>query len=126
MDNDLAKLLRSVIREELVPVNDRLERIEAEQTAQRQDVHELKQDVHELKQDVQELKQDVHELKQDVQELKQDVQVLQQDQGLIKRAVLETNERLINVESLLENQHRIIELLSVRSIEHEAQIKRIK
>ncbi|MFC6651186.1 hypothetical protein ACFTAO_19960 [Paenibacillus rhizoplanae] len=90
MDNDLVQLLRSVIREELVPVkaelgtvNERLDRIETEQ------------------------------------------QNMKQDQEQIKRAVLETNDRLINVESLLENQHRIIELLSARSIEQEAKLKRI-
>ncbi|MEI2394335.1 MULTISPECIES: hypothetical protein [Paenibacillus] len=91
MDNDLAKLLRSVIREELEPVNERLERIETEQTG-----------------------------------LKQEVQIVKQDQELIKRAVLDTNERVIRMESILENQHRIIELLSARSIEQEALIKRIK
>lgn len=90
MDNDLVQVLRSVIREELVPVkaelgtvNERLDRIETEQ------------------------------------------QNMKQDQEQIKRAVLETNDRLINVESLLENQHRIIELLSARSIEQEAKLKRI-
>ncbi|WP_231575374.1 hypothetical protein [Paenibacillus sp. FSL P4-0081] len=45
---------------------------------------------------------------------------------MIKRAVLDTNERVIRMESILENQHRIIELLSARSIEQEALIKRIK
>ncbi|WP_150268261.1 hypothetical protein [Paenibacillus tepidiphilus] len=84
MDNDLAQLLRSVIREELTPVNERLDRLESDQ------------------------------------------QIIKQDQELIKRAVLETNERVIKIESLLENQHRIIELLSARSIEQEAQLKRIK
>lgn len=105
MDNDLAMLLRSVIREELEPVNECLERIETEQTG---------------------LKQEVQLVKQDQQTLKQDVQILKQDQELIKRAVLDTNERVIRMESILENQHRIIELLSARSIEQEALIKRIK
>lgn len=98
MDNDLAQLLRSVIREELEPVNERLERMETEQSS----------------------------MKQDLQAVKQDLQAVIQDQELIKRAVLETNERVIRVESILENQHSIIELLSARSIEQEAQIKRIK
>lgn len=53
-------------------------------------------------------------------------QEMKQDQELIKRAVLETNDRLKNVESILENQHRIIELLSTRSIQQEAELKRIK
>ncbi|WP_410511432.1 hypothetical protein PaeBR_15225 [Paenibacillus sp. BR2-3] len=98
MDNDLVQLLRSVIREELVPVkeelltvNERLDRIEIEQ-----------------------------------QNMKQDQQIMMQDQELVKRAVLDTNERVINVESILENQNRIIELLSARSIEQEAKLKRIK
>jgi len=60
------------------------------------------------------------------QNMKQDQQTMMQDQELIKRAVLETNERVINIESILENQHRIIELLSARSIEQEAPLKRIK
>ncbi|WP_339256359.1 hypothetical protein [Paenibacillus sp. FSL P2-0136] len=104
MDNDLVQVLRSVFREELEPVkaelgtvNERLDRIETEQ----------------------------QNMKQDQQTIKQDLQTMMQDQEQIKRAVLETNERLINVESLLENQHRIIELLSARSIEQEAKLKRI-
>nr|WP_248630984.1 hypothetical protein [Paenibacillus riograndensis] len=71
------QLLRSVIREELAPVNERLDRIETEQT-------------------------------------------------LIKQAVLDTNERVKKIEEVQESQHKIIELLSVRSIDQEAQLKRIK
>jgi len=98
MDNDLVQLLRSVIREELVPVKDEVSSVKEELVTvnERLDRMEIEQ------------------------------QSIKQDQELIKRAVLETNERLINVESLLENQHRIIELLSVRSIDQEAQLKRIK
>lgn len=77
MDNDLLQLLRTVIREELAPVNERLDRIETEQT-------------------------------------------------LIKQAVLDTNERVKKIEEVQESQHKIIELLSVRSIDQEAQLKRIK
>lgn len=84
MDNGLKEILRSVIREELEPINEQLTELKTEQ------------------------------------------QLMKQDQELIKRAVLETNDRLINVESILENQHRIIELLSTRSIQQEADLKRIK
>lgn len=49
-----------------------------------------------------------------------------EDQHLIKKAVLDTNERVMRMESNLENQHRIIELLSTRSIQQEAELKRIK
>ncbi|KWX82316.1 hypothetical protein AMQ83_32815 [Paenibacillus riograndensis] len=77
MDNDLVQMLRTVIREELAPVNERLDRIETEQTH-------------------------------------------------IKQAVLDTNERVKKIEEVQESQHKIIELLSVRSIDQEAQLKRIK
>lgn len=83
MDNGLKEILRSVIKEELQPINGQLIELKTEQ------------------------------------------QLMKQDQELIKRAVLETNDRLINVESILENQHRIIELLSTRSIQQEADLKRI-
>ncbi|MNO07301.1 hypothetical protein D3C76_1851590 [compost metagenome] len=58
--------------------------------------------------------------------MKQDIQEIKEDQHLIKRAVLDTNERVMKMESVLENQHRIIELLSTRSIQQEAELKRIK
>lgn len=77
MDNELKEMLRSVIQEELAPVNDKLNRLETEQE-------------------------------------------------LIKQAVLDTNERVVKIETILENQHKIIELLSARSIQHEAELKRIK
>ncbi|MDP4099382.1 hypothetical protein OIN60_21940 [Paenibacillus sp. P96] len=48
------------------------------------------------------------------------------DQQEIKRAVLDTSERVAEMKSFLENQHRIIELLSARSIQQEAELKRIK
>lgn len=51
---------------------------------------------------------------------------IEEDQHLIKKAVLDTNERVMKMEAVLENQHRIIELLSARSIEQEATLKRIK
>ncbi|MNW37923.1 hypothetical protein D3C74_149780 [compost metagenome] len=51
---------------------------------------------------------------------------IEEDQHLIKRAVLDTNDRVVRMEEVLENQHRIIELLSTRSIQQEAELKRIK
>lgn len=47
------------------------------------------------------------------------------DQIQIKQAVLETNATVKRIELIQEQQHSIIELLSARSIEHEAKIKRI-
>ncbi|MFD1907106.1 hypothetical protein ACFSQ7_28635 [Paenibacillus rhizoplanae] len=56
MDNDLVQLLRSVIREELVPVkaelgtvNERLDRIETEQQNMKQDQEQIKRAVLENK-----------------------------------------------------------------------------
>jgi Mg2+ and Co2+ transporter CorA len=51
---------------------------------------------------------------------------IESEQLLIKRAVLETNDSLKRLEGIQESQHHIIELLSARSIEQEAQLKRIK
>ncbi|MCD9022507.1 hypothetical protein [Cohnella silvisoli] len=51
---------------------------------------------------------------------------IENEQALIKRTVLETNDSVKRLEAIQESQHRIIELLSVRSIEQEAQLKRIK
>ncbi|WP_235549219.1 hypothetical protein [Paenibacillus sp. Root444D2] len=50
---------------------------------------------------------------------------LELEQAQIKQAVLETNETVKRNEVIQEQQHRIIELLSARSIEQEAKIKRI-
>jgi archaellum component FlaC len=50
---------------------------------------------------------------------------LESEQNQIKQAVLETNETVKRMEVIQEQQHRIIELLSARSIEQEAKIKRI-
>jgi archaellum component FlaC len=98
MDNELAQSLRSVIREEFVPVNERLGRTEEQ----------------------------LDNVSKHLGNIDQRLNRIEEDQHLIKRAVLDTNERVIKIESILENQHRIIELLSARSIEQEAQLKRIK
>ncbi|TYA14403.1 hypothetical protein FRY98_01560 [Paenibacillus faecis] len=126
MDNDLKELLQSVIRAELVPVNERLERIETEQQEMKQELQGIKQEQQGMKQELHEIKQELQEVKEEQLGMKQDLLEMKQDQVLIKRVVLETNDRLKNVETILENQHRIIELLSARSIQQEAELKRIK
>ncbi|OPH54576.1 hypothetical protein BC351_31875 [Paenibacillus ferrarius] len=50
---------------------------------------------------------------------------LEVEQSQIKQAVLETNETVKRMEVIQEQQHAIIQLLSVRSIEQEAKIKHI-
>ncbi|MBY9078439.1 hypothetical protein KIH86_27440 [Paenibacillus sp. HN-1] len=98
MSNDLSELLRSVIREELAPVNERLD-------------HADKQ---------------MGTVIEQLEKMDQRLERIEEDQHLIKKAVLDTNERVMKMETVLENQSRIIELLSARSIEQEAQLKRIK
>ncbi|MGO4499150.1 hypothetical protein AB4114_25020 [Paenibacillus sp. 2RAB27] len=47
------------------------------------------------------------------------------EQAQIKQAVLETNEIVKRIELVQAQQHEIIVLLSARSIEHEAKLRRI-
>lgn len=112
MNKELIEQLQSVIREELRPVNEHLQELRTEQQAMKVDIQEIRVEQQAMKQDIQGIKEDLHEIKE--------------DQHLIKRAVLDTNERVMKMESVLENQHRIIELLSTRSIQQEAELKRIK
>ncbi|KRF33984.1 hypothetical protein [Paenibacillus sp. Soil787] len=90
MDNDLKEALTALLKAELSPVFERLDRIDG-----RLDGIDNRLDRLEL------------------------------EQAQIKQAVLETNETVKRIEVIQEQQHRIIELLSARSIEHEAKIKQI-
>jgi hypothetical protein len=58
---------------------------------------------------------------------------IEKEQSQFKQALfelhemeLETNATVKRIEIIQEQQHRIIDLLSTRSIEHEATLKRIK
>ncbi|MFJ6209406.1 hypothetical protein [Lysinibacillus sp. NPDC092081] len=53
------------------------------------------------------------------------LEVVAFEQQQIKQAVLETNEKVNPLVAIQESQHRIIELLSARSIQHEAELKRM-
>ncbi|MGE7672115.1 hypothetical protein ACQKMV_00850 [Lysinibacillus sp. NPDC094403] len=53
------------------------------------------------------------------------LEVVEFEQQQIKQAVLETNEKVNRLAVIQESQHRIIELLSARSIQHEAELKRM-
>lgn len=54
------------------------------------------------------------------------LEIIEIEQQQIKQAVLETNEKVNKLEAIQESQHRIIELLSVRSIQQEAELKRLQ
>ncbi|MDR9787696.1 MAG: hypothetical protein RJR37_10715 [Peptococcaceae bacterium MAG4] len=105
--NELVNILRAVIQEELIPVNERLSALEAGQQELRQGVQELRQDFQELRQgqyqlrqDFQELRQGQHELRQDVQKLKQDVQELKKGQAALEAVLndLRTINRRTHIE----------------------------
>ncbi|MGE8001540.1 hypothetical protein ACQKOF_23420 [Lysinibacillus sp. NPDC093190] len=53
------------------------------------------------------------------------LEVVEFEQQQIKQAVFETNEKVNRLVAIQESQHRIIELLSARSIQHEAELKRM-
>ncbi|MEY9977762.1 hypothetical protein [Lysinibacillus sp. RC79] len=53
------------------------------------------------------------------------LEVVEFEQQQIKQTVLETNEKVNRLAAIQESQHRIIELLSARSIQHEAELKRM-
>lgn len=65
---------------------------------------------------------ELKELKSDVKEIR----AVASDITLIRQAVLETNETVKRIESNQERQERILDILAVRSIEQEAEIKRLK
>lgn len=53
------------------------------------------------------------------------LEIVEFEQQQIKQAVLETNEKVNRLTVIQESQHRIIELLSARSIQHEAELKKL-
>ncbi|AMA74330.1 MULTISPECIES: hypothetical protein [Aneurinibacillus] len=71
------------------------------------------------------LEQILNELKDVKAELK-DIKESVSDIPLIKRAFLDTSDSVKRLEEIQDSQQRIIELLSARSIQQEAELKRIK
>ena len=72
-----------------------------------------------------EILSEISGIKQEMSGMKQDIQFLKDEQAQIKQAVLETNERVKQLTDRQDNQHAIIDILSSRSIEHEALLKRV-
>jgi hypothetical protein len=68
---------------------------------------------------------EMQELTKRVGNIESDQQTMKEEQQQIKQAVLETNQVVKRMEVVQEQQHRIIELLSTRSIEQAAALKRI-
>lgn len=72
------------------------------------------------------IKQQLQTLNQRVETIETEQQEMKIEQQQIKQAVMETNESMKRLEQIQVDQQRIIELLSARSIQHEAELKRIK
>ncbi|RAL20829.1 hypothetical protein [Thermoflavimicrobium daqui] len=126
------KLLEQILSE-LKSLNQRMTNVENNMVT-KTEFNELKEDVDGLKQDVKGLKEDANVLKEDVQEIKQDLALLAKQQHddviqLLKKMdndITDIKSRTRSIENIQEQQHRVIDLLSSRSIQHEAELKRIK
>ncbi|AST91023.1 MULTISPECIES: hypothetical protein [Sutcliffiella] len=112
------------ILSELQNVNTRLDGIENGQL-------EIKRDISSLEQGQQEIKRDVSSLEQGQQEIKRDVSIIKDNliNGLgpyFERIEQHIDERTDELKDTLEDQQRVIDILSVRSIKHESEIKDFK
>lgn len=75
---------------------------------------------------LQQINQHINNIESRLDSIGNRLEILESEQQQIKQAVLETNEKVNRLEAIQESQHRIIELLSARSIQHEAELKRIQ
>lgn len=130
--------MRQVL-DELKTMNGRITRLE-ENMATKSDIQDLRielrseiQDVrNELKSDIQDVKSnanhrfDTLEMKMSLLEKKMATKDDVADIPAIKVAVFETNGTVKRIEATQEHHERILDLLSRRSIEQEAELKRIK
>jgi flagellar capping protein FliD len=125
MNNELKEMLSAVIREELSPVVKRLDTIE-----NRFDTMDTRLDNIETRLDTMDTRLDKIETRLDTMDTRLEtietrLDTIEDEQQQIKQAVLETNATVKRIEVIQDQQHRIIELLSTRSIEQEAMLKRI-
>lgn len=88
-------------------------------------LREILSEVSGIKKDITDMKLDIQALKQGQESMKLDIQVFTEEQSQIKQAVLETNEHVKQLTEKQNKQYAIIDVLSSRSIEQEAMLKRI-
>jgi chromosome segregation ATPase len=105
------------IKSEIKEMKAEIKEMKADQLEMKAEIKEIKSEIKEMKAEIKEIKSDQLEMKAEIKEIKVDIQQ-------IKQAVMETNEAVRRIELNQEQQQRIIELLSFRSIEHEAMLKR--
>ncbi|RTE07891.1 hypothetical protein [Paenibacillus whitsoniae] len=118
MDHELKEVFRAVLKEELVPIIQRLDNIETrlENVEARLEKVEARLENVEVRLDKVEARLDNLEVRFDSVEL---------EQSQMKQAIMETNEAVKRIEKNQEQQQQLIELLSYRSIEQEAKLKRV-
>jgi len=75
---------------------------------------------------MEEILSELKKINQRLESVENRLEIIEIEQQQIKQAVLETNEKVNKLEAIQESQHRIIELLSVRSIQQEAELKRLQ
>ena len=145
MTNDVS----NQILHELTKLNGQVSGIESQLKEVTGDVKSLKEDVKILKEDVTVLKEDVKVLKVDVTVLKEDVDTLKTDVKLLKETtatkkdieefpavksvIYDIGDKLTEVDSSIkrmelsqEKYENRLDLLSIRSLDQEAEIKSIK
>jgi hypothetical protein len=130
----LQQILEEVkgIKTEQVVTGQRLDRMEQLQEASNQRLDRMEQSTNARFDRMEQVQQAIFEQgvrnSEEIAEIKSTMAVKEDfiDIPYIKQAVLETNEAVKRMELVQEEQHRVIELLSTRSIEQEATLKRIK
>ncbi|MED4018461.1 hypothetical protein [Sutcliffiella cohnii] len=133
MEETLKKILS-----ELQNVNTRLDGIENGQQEMKRDISSLEQGQQEMKRNISSLEQGQQEMKRDISSLEQGQQEIKRDVSIIKdnlinglgpyfeRIEQHIDERADELKDTLEDQQRVIDILSVRSIKHESEIKDFK
>lgn len=138
MTNDVS----NQILHELTKLNGQVSGIESQLKEVTGDVKSLKEDVKILKEDVTVLKEDVKVLKEDVDTLKTDVKLLKETTATkkdieefpaVKSVIYDIGDKLTEVDSSIkrmelsqEKYENRLDLLSIRSLDQEAEIKSIK
>jgi predicted nucleic acid-binding Zn-ribbon protein len=113
-------LLQQILNE-LKSLNGRVSNIEAEVTSIKSDVSNLKSDVSNLKSQVTNIETRVTNIETNMA-TKDDVA----DIPAIKQAVLEASEKINEVVNGQERQDKILESLSLRSLEQESELRALK
>ncbi|GLC87869.1 hypothetical protein [Lysinibacillus piscis] len=77
-------------------------------------------------QEIKEIKESNKAMNQRFDSIEHRLDSIELEQHQIKQAVFETNDKITQLQSFQESQHRVIELLSARSIQQEADLKKIQ